>query len=125
MVLRSVRTQSEGLFVPHLALSLGILLAFVCVGTLVFFVGHMAGRINVDTVVDLVSGEVRVAIQRLMLAEAQPEPPPATFWSDATAVTDQRRGYLQQLDESRLADWAAAHDTSIRLLVRPGDYPPT
>jgi uncharacterized membrane protein len=67
MVLRSVRTQSEGLFVPYLALSISILLAFVCVGTLVFFVGHMAGRINVDTVVDLVSGEVRTAIQTLML----------------------------------------------------------
>ncbi len=59
MVLRSVRTQSEGAFVPHLSLSVGILLAFVCVGTLVFFVGHMAGRINVDTVVELVSEDVR------------------------------------------------------------------
>jgi uncharacterized membrane protein len=29
MVLRSVRTQSEGAFVPHLSLSVGILLAFV------------------------------------------------------------------------------------------------
>ena len=122
MVLRSVRTQSEGLFVPNLALSISILLAFVCVGTLVFFVGHMAGRINVDTVVDLVSVEVRTAIETLMLAEAQPEPPSNAFWRDATPVTDARRGYLQQLDEVRLADWAAEHDTVIRLLVRPGDY---
>ncbi len=122
MVLRSVRTQSEGLFVPHLALSISILLAFVCVATLVFFVGHMAGRINVDTVVDLVSGEVRTAIKTLMLAEADPEPPQAAFWRNATPVTDSRRGYLQQLDEARLADWAAEHGTAIRLLVRPGDY---
>ena len=122
MVLRSVRTQSEGLFVPHLSLSIGILFAFVCVGTLVFFVGHMAGRINVDTVVDLVSDEVSAAIQRLMLAEAQPAPPPPAFWYGATAVTDTRRGYLQELDEDRLADWAASHGTAIRLLVRPGDY---
>lgn len=122
MVLRSVRTQSEGLFVPHLALSISILLAFVCVGTLVFFVGHMAGRINVDTVVDLVSDDVHNAIERLMLREAQPEPPTAAFWRDATAVTDERRGYLQQLDENRLADWAAEHGTVIRLLIRPGDF---
>jgi uncharacterized membrane protein len=122
MVLRSVRTQSEGLFVPHLSLSISILLAFVCVGTLVFFVGHMAGRINVDTVVDLVSGDVRNAIKTLMLAEAQPQPPPAAFWHGATPVIDSRRGYLQQLDEARLADWAADHDTAIRLLVRPGDF---
>ncbi len=122
MVLRSVRTQSEGEFIPHLALSVSILLAFVCVATLVFFVGHMAGRINVDTVVDLVSGEVQSAVKRLMVAEAQPKPPPAAFWAGATCVTDSRRGYLQQLDENGLADWAVQHKTVIRLLVRPGDY---
>ena len=122
MVLRSVRTRSEGEFVPHLALSVSILLAFVCVATLVFFVGHVAGRINVDTVVDLVSGEVQSAVKRLMVAEAQPKPPPPAFWAGATCVTDSRRGYLQQLDEDGLADWAVQHKTVIRLLVRPGDY---
>ena len=70
MVLRSIRTVSEGEFVPHLSLSVGILLAFVCVATLVFFVGHMAGRINVDTVIDLVSEDVRSAIQRLTTDDA-------------------------------------------------------
>ena len=122
MVLRSVRTPSEGEFVPHLALSIGVLLAFVCVGTLVFFVGHMAGRINVDTVVDLVSGDVRAAIGRLMVTGPGPDAPPPAFWHGAVTVTDPRRGYLQQLDEGGLADWAAEHGTAIRLLVRPGDY---
>ena len=122
MVLRSVRTESEGAFVPHLALSVGILLAFVCVGTLVFFVGHMAGRINVDTVIELVSEDVRRAIGRVMLEEAPATTPPAVDWSRAQAVSDSRRGYLQQLDDEGLAKWAAEHDTSIRLLVRPGDF---
>ena len=114
--------KSEGEFVPHLSLSIGILLAFVCVATLVFFVGHMAGRINVDAVIELVSGEVRTAIGRLMLAHLPPEPPPASFWHGAEAVTDPRRGYLQELDEDRLADWAVEHGTAVLLLVRPGDY---
>jgi uncharacterized membrane protein len=122
MVLRSVRTHSEGEFIPHLALSFGILLAFVCVATLVFFVGHMAGRINVDTVVDLVSNDVKTAVRRLMVASPQPVPPPLAFWSGATCVSDDRRGYLQHLDEQALADWAAQHGTAMRLLVRPGDY---
>ena len=71
MVLRSVRTPGEGDFVPHLSLSVGILLAFVCVATLVYFVGHMAGRINVDTVIELVSEDVRSAIQRLTTDKEQ------------------------------------------------------
>ena len=122
IVLRSVRTQSEGEFVPHLSLSLAILLAFVCVATLVYFVGHMAGRINVDTVIELVSGDVRAAVGQLASETRQPIAPPADFWRGATSVFDQRRGYLQQLDDVGLADWAAEHATAIRLLVRPGDY---
>jgi uncharacterized membrane protein len=122
IVLRSVRTESEGGFIPHLSLSVGIGLAFICVATLVYFVGHMAGRINVDTVIELVSEDVQSAIRRLTTDEQQPSPPPLPFWRDATPVEDVRRGYLQQLDEQGLAAWAAEHDTAILLLVRPGDY---
>lgn len=122
MVLRSVRTQDEGAFVPHLSLSFGILLAFVCVGTLVFFVGHMASRINVDSVIELVAEEIRGGINELTTPVQQPTPPPEAFWDAATVVTDPRHGYLQQLDEAGLAEWCASSGTTLRLLVRPGDY---
>ncbi len=122
MVLRSVRTGDEGTFVPHLSLSVSILLAFLCVGMLVYFVGHMASRINVDTVVELVSEDVKATIGRLTTTHAQSTPPPAVFWTDAVPVTDKRRGYLQHLDQKALADWACEHQLALRLLVRPGDY---
>ena len=122
MVLRSVRTHSEGEFVPHVSLSVGILLAFLCVATLVYFVGHMAGRINVDNVIELVSGDVQAAIRRLTVDVAQPARPPQAFWRNAEILRDPRRGYLQQLDEGGLAAWADENETAIRLLVRPGDY---
>ena len=122
MVLRSVRSESESEFIPHLALSVGILLAFVCVGTLVYFVGHMANRINVDTVIELVSQDVIAALKRLTTDTPQSPAPPVAYWRNATPVADQRRGYLQQLDSEGLADWASEHGTAIRLLVRPGDY---
>lgn len=122
MVLRSVRTESEGAFVPHLALSVGIMLALVCVGTLVFFVGHMAGRINVDTVIELVSEDIGSAIQRLTSPEPQPAAPDLTMAQGAVQILDRRRGYLQQLHAEGLAGWAAEHGTVLRLLVRPGDY---
>jgi uncharacterized membrane protein len=122
VVLRSVRTQREGDFIPHLSLSVGIALAFVCVATLIYFVGHMAGRINVDTVIELVSEDLHDAIRHLTTDTRQPDPPPPGFWHEATPIADQRRGYLQQLDESGLAAWAEDNGTSLRLLVRPGDY---
>ena len=123
VVLRTVRTETEGGgFVPHLSLSIGIMLAFVCVATLVYFVGHMASRINVDTVIELVGDDIHAALQRLTTDERQPDPPPLSFWSGATPVADPRGGYLQQLDEHGLAGWAAEHETAICLLVRPGDH---
>ncbi len=122
MVLRSVRTQTEGEFVPHLSLSVGILLAFLCVATLVYFVNHMAGRINVDTVIELVSGEMQDAITRL----ASPKPPvgnrPRINADSAQRVVESRRGYVSDLDTASLADWACRHKTVLQLLVRPGDY---
>lgn len=122
MVLRSVRTLSEGEFVPHLALSVAVILAFLCVATLVYFVGHMAGRINVDAVIDLVSEDVCSAIERLSVEAEPPAPPPDEFWSNAILVRETRRGYLQSLDQEELVKWATARDTAFRLLVRPGTY---
>jgi len=122
MVLRSVRAQSEGEFIPHLSLGIAILLAFACVATLVYFVDHMASRINVDTVVELVSEDLSAAIKRLTTDESQPAPPDSDFWRHARILTNPGRGYLQHLASDQLADWAAEHQTSILLLVRPGDY---
>ncbi|HQT47691.1 MAG TPA: DUF2254 domain-containing protein [Acidocella sp.] len=122
MVLRTVRAADEGDFIPHLALSLGIWLAIGCVGMLVYFVGHMAGRINVETVVVLVSEDMQAALQRLTQEEPGEAPPPAAYWTLAQPVRDERQGYLQHLDESGLADWAGDRQVAIRLLVRPGDY---
>jgi uncharacterized membrane protein len=122
VVLRSVRGAEEGGFTPHLALSFGLALAFVCVAMLVYFVGHMASRINVDTVVDLVSGDIRGAIRALVTDEKQAVAPPESFWRAAVPVVDPRQGYLQQIDEGGLAAWAAEQGTAIRLLVRRGDF---
>jgi len=119
LVLRSIRNEE---FTPHLSLSVAILLAFVCVGTLVWFVGHMASRINVDTVISLVSADLARVVHRLGADDALSAPPPKSYWREAQLVHDNRSGYLHQLDEDGLADWAAAHGTAVWLLVKPGDY---
>ena len=79
MVLRTVRDQDSTTFVPSLSLTVSIALAFLCVATLVYFVGHMAGRINVATVIELVSGDVRNSIERHTTDTAQPAAPATDF----------------------------------------------
>jgi uncharacterized membrane protein len=132
MVLRVVRSETEGEFVPYLSIDIAIVLAFVCVGTLVYFVHHMASRINVDTVINLVARDVADAIDRLTSVEATRQVsladqallyPQDTAWTPwQVAVADRRQGYLVRIDEAGLAAWASAHDVVVRLLLRPGDY---
>lgn len=120
MVLRTLRA-GEAAFVPRLALTLGILLAFLCIGFLIYFVHHVASRINVETVIDLEHAEMRRSIERLTVEAPEPVAPEMD-WDAAAVMSDARQGYLQQLDSEGLADWAAAQGVVIRLLVRPGDF---
>jgi uncharacterized membrane protein len=123
MVLRSVRTEAASdPFAPQLSLTLGILLGFASIASLVYFVAHMAGRINVDTVVDLVGDDLRHAMDKLTGKEDGIPTPDESHWRGAQEVTIKRHGYLQQLATNDLATWAARHGDQIRLLVRPGDH---
>jgi uncharacterized membrane protein len=121
VVLRSVRSSGEGAFVPHLAVTTSIILAFLCVAMLVFFVHHMAGRINVDTVIELVHDDLQRAIARLTLDAPGPTAS-GVVWSAVTQAAHPQQGYLQQLDDDGLADWAGKMDVCLRLHVRPGHY---
>jgi uncharacterized membrane protein len=108
MVLRTVRTVEENPFVPHLAITGALLLALVAVGTLVWFVHHIATSIN-ETVVDAVRQDLCRAIATHTRDEpgaARPEDAPAGQALAATAG-----GYVQAIDEGALAD--RAHERGI------------
>ena len=82
----------------------------------------MAGRINVDTEIELVSKDLRRALRRLTDTDGPATVGAPSFSGLVEVVADPRRGYLQEFDPDQLADWAAAHECTIQLLVRPGDY---
>ena len=74
---------------------------------LIYFVHHVASRINVDTVIDLVYADLRHAIATLTVDATQPDPPSGHPWRHGMPIAEPGGGYLQQLDEDGLADWAA------------------
>lgn len=122
VVLRQVRGGEENVFVPQLALAGAMVLALLCVALLVYFVHHMSTRINIDTVIELVRKDLFRALD--ILTEEAPDTPPTQDidWSQAAQIRDDRHGYLQELDETTLADWACEKGVCIRLLVRHGDF---
>lgn len=122
LVLRTVRGAEQAAFVPHLAITGAITLALVCVGMLIYFVHHVATMINAETVIEMVFDDLRRALMKWTTLDLQWGPPPAQTWDDGRMFSEERCGFIQQLDEEAIADWAEEHRAAIRLEARPGDF---
>ena len=125
LVLRSVRTAEEGGFTPHLSMTVGIVLALWSVAMLIYFVGHVAVRINVDTVIALVGDDLQQSMRGIVPEESEQTESARTTTDEhpqGVRICAPRAGYLQSLDTAQLVDWAVKHDLRIRLTIRPGNY---
>jgi uncharacterized membrane protein len=122
VALRSVHDADEGAFVPQLAVSVGLVMGFACIGVLIWFLHHVATSISVDCVVALVQKDLSAALDeacRDTPAEPDQSPRGPRY---AAPLTSPGSGYLRVLDDSALADWAAEHDAELNLETRPGDF---
>lgn len=126
VVLRSVRAAEEGAaFVPQIAVTVGLMLAFVCIGVLVWFLHHVAASINVAEVVALVAGDLTAMVEALPDREPAPAAAggeAARDWDGAAELCAPGSGYLRVLDDEAAADWAATEDAFLELRVRPGTF---
>ncbi|WP_400190861.1 DUF2254 domain-containing protein [Hymenobacter sp. B81] len=65
IVLRTIRGGDEGRFIPSLAVGMGLVLALVSIGVLIFFIHHMASSIQAANIVRNATEETEAAIRRL------------------------------------------------------------
>lgn len=118
---RSVHEGVGGAFVPQLAVSVGLLMGFGCIGVLIWFLHHVAASISVDRVVALVAAELDQALDKACGdgtdpgAAAGPAP-------DAATLRAPGGGYLRVLDNASLADWAARCGAVLHLDLRAGGF---
>jgi uncharacterized membrane protein len=133
LVLRTIRRADEIAFVPHLSVSLGVLLAVASVGVLIYFIHHVSISIQANEIVARVGTELIEGIERLFpenIGRGAPriptEPPNAgfldTFGREARPVGSAGDGYLQFIDGDALMALAMQEDVLIRLVRRPGHY---
>lgn len=120
VALRSTRAGDEP-FVPALAVTIALALAAWCVGMLVYFVHHIASRINVDTVIALVHRDISREIRKLGAQDA-PSGEPEAFVDDGSPVRAVEGGYLLNVDVESLTAWAARQSVRIQLAPRKGDF---
>jgi uncharacterized membrane protein len=133
LVLRTIRRADEVAFVPHLSVSIGVLLAIVSIGVLIYFIHHVSVSIQANEVVARIGRELEDGIDRLFPgqpgkpgSEASTTPAeaalPAAFEREARPVGAAEDGYLQRIDADALMALADQEDLVLRLERRPGHY---
>lgn len=127
LVLRTVRGSDHVEFVPSIAVSVGVLLALISLGILIYFIHHVATSIQAAHIIAGVGEDLRCAIDRLFpeklgagaaAVSAQEEPPDEA----AGLVVASIDGYVQAIDGARLMDVASAHDRLVRVERGPGRF---
>lgn len=132
IVLRTVHSGEgdEGVFVPHLAILLALVLAVASVIVLIYFIHHVPQTISVSKVVSQVGDELVDSIGHLFpkrvgkaTSGSSAGSKPDDFDAGATIMRmSSDGGYLRVLDGSGLMRLATENDLVVELLQRPGDF---
>lgn len=124
LVLRSIRADADGItaFVPSLSVSAGILYALLALGMFVYFIHHIASRIQLSSIVGKIADETTGQVRAEWTESDEngsgwtpPDGPPGTVSAGGS-------GYLQLIDLEELREIAERHLILIRLEVRPGSW---
>jgi len=129
-VLRTIRGGDGSEFVPSLSVAFSVVLAIGGIGTLIFFIHHIATSIQASSIIASVARETLEAIDRLfpekvgggpMDDEADPDrlPLPTRNWQ---TVMSRRNGYLQSVDNAALLRLAREHKTIVRMDRGIGEF---
>ncbi len=132
LVLRTVRGSDDAEFVPHLAVTVGVTLAMLSLGVLIFFIHHVATSIQASRIIANVAEDLEGSIERLFpeaIGEdaasadgARPSADGPSTGHDARAVIARTTGYVQAIDAEGLMRIAREHDVVVRVHARPGSF---
>ncbi len=133
LVLRTVRGSDDEEFVPHLAVTVGVALAILSLGVLIFFIHHVATSIQATRVIANVADDLVRAIDRLFpasLGDASTTAEPfGTAPDELNGVKGGSRevqapatGYVQAIDIQALDAIARQRNVTVWVRVRPGAF---
>jgi uncharacterized membrane protein len=114
-----------GEFVPKVAVTGSLALAFVSIGALVYFLHHLVHSIQVDAIMESAQSRTLALVDELFpdldtpeaAHQTAPEPP-----TGAVPLIAPKSGYLQTVDTDDLADLAVATAHSAQFVTFVGDY---
>lgn len=145
MVLRTVRNAEvaspgstaagdlASAFVPHVAVIVGVLMALVSVGVLIFFVHHIPESMHVSNIIAGVGRGLNKQIENQLPARVgDPHEDqanqnveselPDSFYATAKSLYATGTGYLEYVDGEELMQLAQKHDLVLKVRPVPGDF---
>lgn len=126
LVLRTVREIEGKNHVPHLSVAVGVLLALISLGMLIYFIHHIARSLRLETVLDQLTEEARETIERLYPddrahANSRETPGPPVL-EGGQCLPSGSKGYIQQIDFDAIMEAATQRTLVVKLTVQPGDF---
>jgi uncharacterized membrane protein len=123
VVLRVIRGGDEGAFVPSLAVLVGLILAFVGIGYLIFFIHYIAKSIQASSIIAIAARETLAAVDHLFSQELGEDAEEdadeylvRAFAEQAwSAVPARKTGYIESIDADALMDLARKYQTIVRM----------
>jgi uncharacterized membrane protein len=113
--------------VPHIVVSLGLVLGLACVLTLLFFLHQVARSIVADQVIARVVRDLDESIDRLPPLEADSyaktgDAPPGPAAGPGFILPARQEGYIQSIEHGPLVELLSRHDLVLSLNSRAGTF---
>ena len=131
LTLGSIAHQSAD-FVPHISVTVALVLTLGDLGVLIYFIHHVATSIQLTSVVAGIARDFRSTIRELnedavrTRSRVEPAGPELLEVRErleaGTSIPASTSGFLQAVGHERLVLIAASSDAIIRLLHRPGHF---
>jgi uncharacterized membrane protein len=133
LILASVRVDEELIFVPHVSVLVGVLLAVVCLAVLIYFTHSVASLVQAPTIVSQVASDLDQVLLRVFpdgCDDRSSDSDDETDWQELLdrlgdpgfSVDAPFEGYMQSLDVERILAMAHEQDVVIHLLHRLGKF---
>ncbi len=132
--LRSISDSDGGVSVPHLSVTIGMILSLASLGLLIYFIHHVSSSLHANNVIASVGTKLYHAIDRLFPVEVKKEQPnetdenkkkhgaPEDFEARAQIVCSKKSGYLQAISKESLLKTAHDNNLLLRIEHHPGRF---
>jgi uncharacterized membrane protein len=128
LTLGSVGQGSHGEFVPHISVTMTLVLMLADIAVLIFFLHHIAVQIQLPQVIAGIAGDLQKAIELQAGNEKAAEDAElaavviASMDGPGGVVAAPRSGYLQYIEHETLVEVAGEVNAVVHVLYRPGHF---